>query len=852
MPYDLLLGRIWLPTLQGDYGLTAGDGLEAVGSLVFGGERRPRDLKVTLPIHGEWEDADPRAVADRLRRQLEAFLENEAARLPGVFMRWRPFPDRDAWVVIGGGDFTDAEGGPTFGEYRLELDVRRAATTATHRTGRRLRSIDRRLATTPRDFLGRLFSSDFAALPSLPLHFLPPGASDVLGAGGVLLAPGARKALGGSVGVLANRLSDEVVTFERPPIAIANGGADVVLTDRRGRPDWTPKAAGPRNPSFDGASGEGSVARWPSISASDAPGTASEFRASDVWTARPESRFSAYFKISRATAGTMIVRSETGTAGVPMTPAGKASLRLVYFGLQAFSGAATIRARIYWYKADGSASATATTDVQINTDLALPNLGRIDFGALTDVPADAAFGAVALISVAPAAGGVWEGYLDDVILEDVTGLGLTAPRPYADGESRDRVWLGDAGDSHHSPDRHAAGHEELYGPAQPLKAPIADVPVLENGLARVRYVAAPGGWVTLALDAWDPVALRWLERGRIMPWLDSPIGTRNGVTLQRAAVIEWTPERAVVRVTTVRAGIGRVELYITLQRGWIGPRVEAYAKALDGTAAGAQLQFAPAGVAAAESIVSRTDPVAGTSVVYSAPDSSFANVSVGASSSTNVITVQPKDSGPAVAIALIQAAATLVLRNDTTAYGDVRNGVSVAGGSSGYLSAHFGLIPAGYFEAEAIAAGTGVVVADAAAIGGSAVEDPQAAETASSVSAPGLPVGLYGVWARVRVVNAGATGSFRARSNSVAPTIVTTTSQTYVWLYLGEVTLSTPGGTVNVRGWRSAGTGAVRIDRVLAQAVERRDVGDLAYDGVRDFAQAELADARQDLALVSR
>lgn len=859
MPYTLQIGRIWLPTLHGDYGLTAGDGLEAVGALAFGGESRPRDLKITLPIHGENEDADPRVVADRLRRQLEALLENEAARLPGLFMRWRPFLDRDAWLAIGGGDFADTDGGPSFGEYSLELDVKRAGTSATLRPGRRVRSIDRRLSSAPRDYRGSIYSSDFAALSSLPLHFLPPGATDVLGARGVLLTAGARKALGGSVGVLANRPADEVITFERPAIALGGGGGDVVITDRRGRPDWTPRAAGPRNPSFDGASGEGSVARWPTASSSDAPAV-TEFRASEDWTARPESRFSAYFKITRTAGASILLRSETGIAGVPVTPAGKLAVRAVYNGLQIWQPTSTVRVRVYWYTAAGASSATATTDVQFNTDLGLPNLGRIDFAALADVPADAAFAAFALVTVAPTgAAATWEGYLDDVMLEDVTGLGLTKPRPYADGEDANRVWLDVAGDSHHSLSQQAAGHDEVYGPSQLLDSPIADVPVIENGLTRVRY-SIVNGFPGFALDTWDATLARYVERGRINAWQDYPAGTRNLYNaLVRSSVVEWTPERAVLRVSMLRAGEGRADVYITLQRGWTGPRVEVYARRFDGVSPGVLIGYSPAGAAGDSTIVMREGlPVPnGAGAVWAEPNQTFANPAMGIFGASipsgialNAVLVQPV-TGPGITLAVVQAAAELRLRNDTTAYGDLRNGVSVSGGVGvAYVSVHFAATPSVHTEAEtASGSATALPVADAAANGGNAIEDTQTAETAATVSVP-MPAGLYAVWARVRVVTAGATGSFRARGSAAAAAIFTTTSLSYVWLYLGEV--STVSNPLTIRGWRSAGTGAIRIDRVAWVPLERRDATDPAYDGLRDHAQAELADARQDLALVGR
>jgi hypothetical protein len=67
------------------------------------------------------------------------------------------------------------------------------------------------------------------------------------------------------------------------------------------------------------------------------------------------------------------------------------------------------------------------------------------------------------------------------------------------------------------------------------------------------------------VQSWDGEA--WVTDATV-----APAGTASAL---RARVVEWTTERAVLCLTTT-AGAVRRELYITLQRGWTGPRFELY------------------------------------------------------------------------------------------------------------------------------------------------------------------------------------------------------------------------------------------------------------------------------------
>lgn len=225
-PYALAIGGIHLPTALHDVSLAIAEpGL--------------RELKITVPVYGDAGELDPREVANRMRRQLDALLANRRARDAGLFLRFPADPSLEGWIICEGGDLAYSDGGPTLGEYTLELaNARRIATPTTHREARRLLSADRRLASTPRDFLGRLYSIDFAAQNALAMHFLPVEVSDALGTGRTVLNLMGRRAMIGRIGALIARPADDVASFERPTGKIGVGGVHVY--DRRRRPAMTP------------------------------------------------------------------------------------------------------------------------------------------------------------------------------------------------------------------------------------------------------------------------------------------------------------------------------------------------------------------------------------------------------------------------------------------------------------------------------------------------------------------------------------------------------------------------------------------------------------------------------------
>jgi hypothetical protein len=584
MPRDLTFGRIALPTLFDDVKEALGGSLEAAGAALVPAEPKPQPLGLTLPVHGDQSDADGYEIGVRMRRQLRSLLSNPPALAP-IYLKWAVDPELNGWLLVGGGEIEYAAGGITFADFKVPLsDCYLVGTPWSHRPARRLELHDRRLQTVPRDMLGTVYSTDFAAAGALALVFLPHGASDVLGTGRAIVTPLERDGLGSSVPFVVGAVDGDVYSFEQGEAD--QGLGDVVIYDRRGE-------------------------------------------------------------------------------------------------------------------------------------------------------------------LGPFGGGVYD-----------TAPGLLDPQA-------------------------AYGWEELYGPKYPLSS--GDVPVLQNGLCRLRYLVQ-SGTPTLVIET--VVAGAWVEQGRVFCKRDQPAGTTAAFdTLLSAAVAEWTPERAVLRVRLRRVGTDSYcDLYITLQRGWLGPRFELYTSWGGSGALGAMLVYSPAdsgtqffagGGGGGFTTVARASDDAGgwplTAALLTADDIPWA--------------VLASSGRPVAQFAFLRAGQKLILQTSSLGHGSSRSCLA--------LAAEYGTAGAGYAElrlgygAEAVAdheaesyrntgSGTTSSVADAAAYGGNAVEDTQTARTARTTNPTatqlGLGLGKYQMLARVWAVLAGATGSFAADTTMTSLAAVTRTS----------------------------------------------------------------------------
>lgn len=232
--YDLHVGPLAFVSPLEEVGETVGDALETVGAALTAAERRPRPIKLKLPVRGDRHvEADVSVAGQRMRRQVRQLLENPLWRMQGLYLWWRVDPEIDGWVLIGGGDLTEADPGVAFGEFTLELsDLYVVGRPGTHRVGRRLDLADRRTAVVPRDTRGTLYAPDFSdhALPAAPLY-LPGDVANAVSSGGagVALTSGPLR-YGRRLWRAASAIDGEVVSYLADPAVFGGDVRDAYLT----------------------------------------------------------------------------------------------------------------------------------------------------------------------------------------------------------------------------------------------------------------------------------------------------------------------------------------------------------------------------------------------------------------------------------------------------------------------------------------------------------------------------------------------------------------------------------------------------------------------------------------------
>jgi hypothetical protein len=393
------------------------------------------------------------------------------------------------------------------------------------------------------------------------------------------------------------------------------------------------------------------------------------------------------------------------------------------------------------------------------------------------------------------------------------------------------------------------GWEQIYGPDQPLTD--GDAPVLDNGLCRVRWLAANDCfvWETYSAGA-------YVERGRF--------GILSMTGVERAFVQEWTPERAVVQLRTESSDIAET-VWLILQRGWDGPVVEMW-----GTNAVEQIEIVPDWTDTPVLFAPRAAASVGGVRPFDDPSASWSG-SVNADGTLTEPWVAMGDVAGArdlILMTLVQQLAVDLVSNSGF-YGSLRRGVrltgqSIFGSLPGYAERNFtsvrlGWMPSAWgkvYEAEAYTLGGSaslVTDANAAPSGGSnnAIETTSTTTNAVAITdtkgagAAGpadVPAGVYEVWARVRTVDAGATLSVRAATTvgSGSPDNTGTRtygSQSHGWVYLGDIDLLPNLTAFQIQLWRSAGTGAVRLDRyaLAARSVSGRGIADSAEETMWDL-----------------
>jgi hypothetical protein len=391
------------------------------------------------------------------------------------------------------------------------------------------------------------------------------------------------------------------------------------------------------------------------------------------------------------------------------------------------------------------------------------------------------------------------------------------------------------------------GWEEVYGPDYPLTE--GDPPVMQNGICRMRYLAAPAP--CFALDQFSGGA--WVEQARIAPAVTGVAAT----ALISCTVKAWTPEQAVVFCRFACGATNTVDIYYILQRGWAGPRIETYGRPSTGSQR-AEIWYYPQD--ANGMLFAKADAMSVSTEAWAASVLWAENVEPWA-------VLAPLTGGGIhhrFAVGNVTGVTAVVLSSTTTYYGGTRKGLQFRGTTSsttatGWCGVNIALGGAEgvrIFEAETYrnAAGTTSEIVDVLASAEKAVEETQALETNPTLQEPlgGTAIGLlagtsYGIWARVKAVTAGGTASVRAQIGGALGSIKTTTATAYIWVYLGPITKPLAGSRFQVNEWRSVGTGNTRIDRLIVLPLEVA-----TDDGVLDLGAASLYDARAVPELVSR
>ena len=414
--------------------------------------------------------------------------------------------------------------------------------------------------------------------------------------------------------------------------------------------------------------------------------------------------------------------------------------------------------------------------------------------------------------------------------------------------------------------RDSPGWVEMYGKDQPTPGDPGGVPVMANGICRVSYVTS---LAVYSVELFEPT-VGYLEVGRIGVYHDDDGTVTQHGLLESAKLIEWTPERAIVRVITTATSLSgdqyRMETYVTLQRGWNGPRVECYpSPAASGDRLGAHVRWTAASEQPQE-LIRRWAGATPATIVADTEDPSWNGATP---VDFDVAGAEPWVAmlGGEYMVGLIAARKGVVVRtyNDAGAFGTLHKAVA--------FCADYGTIEAGYAsmrvyfgprswpwppEAEdyiRTAGGAAVAqVADAAAHNGQAAESTSTANPADPIridrSRWNSGNGTYGIWVRARVANAGATGRFEAWADDNTSTSppVDTTSTSYTWLYLGMLTITDLDLHINIRFWRTAGTGGIRMDRLAILPIDLDD----SIEGMREQGISDLLDTRAVPELIER
>lgn len=419
-----------------------------------------------------------------------------------------------------------------------------------------------------------------------------------------------------------------------------------------------------------------------------------------------------------------------------------------------------------------------------------------------------------------------------------------------------------------------AAWEELYGPDYPYSwlnagAPI-DSPVLDNGRCRVRFEAtATDGWT---MDVWN--VNKWEEQGKVTFRRRSIHGLDTDLELLSASLVEYNETRAIIQAVLKATGDpnSREEVFITLQRGWSGPRFEVY-PAVDsaGGKADVEIFYQPAAVDSDTSVYKQDVSAAfeGTAMGtgHNGKFLGGAGVTLGAATFTGENFVAfARWKGTAEALpyaamfAALQAGIICKVGFGALGYASERNWVSFGGGAGaklGYAAIQIGYAaqqPQQAMEAELMTLGTGTSsTVDAEGSNGKTATATRTTDANPHVSQATWPNGdqaTYRVFAKVKTSIGSSKVKIYAKTTATTGATKETAATTLGWVDLGEIVAN--NSTLEIHAWLSA-AGTLSVDRIEAFLVEDRNTsaGGL-YEGARDLGQRTLVDSRTTPTIVTR
>lgn len=244
----LLLGPPW------QWYEAIGDPVTNLGGAAIPAPRQALRHQVTVATFAGDDQPDTVAARLALRRQLRSLFNNTQLKLQGFFyVIYADDPEQNGWYVPDFGQLADIDAavGLASGVWKLEqVAWIKQGHKRTNREARNVWMKDLRLGVNWRDTLRFLFSTDFSALPAIPLLTVPNGATQIANAVSGQVTPAVALPVGRDgtsalqiVGAIAGPIGQAQPTnlvnpdlaclsFERPDSAMNQ--SDVRVLDRRG------------------------------------------------------------------------------------------------------------------------------------------------------------------------------------------------------------------------------------------------------------------------------------------------------------------------------------------------------------------------------------------------------------------------------------------------------------------------------------------------------------------------------------------------------------------------------------------------------------------------------------------